>query len=675
MEALIFHRLKNKTKIRIFIIFEIISSAFFSVFLSAFVRWWISLTVFLLVNMISIILFRLIGNKSSFLNLCIKDLINGLVLSITFAFSFTGLITGNMNLSGASLWKYGLLFSIFFVSILPTAIFNSVIRIKKTEKGTGTRLNLSFSILIIYLLFFCVFDLSIELQLNNYLEFSFSFMDVVNSLLPYGIIAVAVLAFSSILPHFSLTIFDSILTWLALCFYVQCMFFNRYLGRITGAKYVWENHPLYSVIDAFVWFGLLVIVIVVSIKYKENKDKIWIFIKTFLLALAVVSLIFTIIRAPKEAFCRRQLYLSGDEQFTVGSEKNVILLIADAVDNSFVKELLDNNPDVYDAFNDFTLYTDTCSVYDLTDTSIQQMLYGYTQKEGTDKSIPFLKRFGDNGYRILFYGVFARKAGTEGYIDNCISADDMEEISSISYNLISSNFILLSIYKVAPCFLKPLIPINTIDFNNCLVYKKNKLDIISENNEFENKLILQINEKSKNCLIYQHIDGAHLPCDNYVEETKHCLRIFGEYINQLKQLGVYDDSVIIIASDHGMHDDVDGIPYGTAATPMFIVKKSGEQHESIQISEKPIYYMDFQATIIRYAGLFDESIDYELFGKSIDDYTDEMRTRVWFDEAFESDTCRKYKYTGNTKELERVVDSGEYEEVDSLEFDYSELEK
>lgn len=668
--------MKNTSKNIVFFILEIVSLLFLTIFLSFFLKWWISLSFFLLINIVFFILFKLKRNNFPLFKICLKDIINGVVLSVSIAFVFAGFISGNWDFPIKGFQNIALLCSLFLASILPTIILNANIRLKMEEKGRGTLLYLNFSIGVIYLLFFVVFDLPLELQLNNYLEFSFSFWDVLKSLLPYGIIAIVIIAFSMIIPPFSLTVFDSLLTWIELSCYVQCMFFNRYLGKITGTKYIWENHPIYTFFDAFVWVNILILVFFINIKLKEKKDVIGIFIKSSLLILGMISLGFTMAQTPKEAYYRRQLYLSGDEQFTVGSEKNVILLIADAVDNNFVKEILENDPEVFKDFKDFTLYTDTCSVYDLTDKSIQQMLYGYTQKEGTDKSIPFLKRFSENGYRTLIYGAFAKKAGTEWYIDNCITANDMEDISSISYSLISYNFMLLSIYKITPCFIKSLIPIDMIDFSNCLVYEKSKLDVINNNRVFEENLDLRINENSKRCFIYQHLEGAHLPCDDYVKETKHCLLIFGEYIKQLKKLGIYDDSVIIIASDHGMHDDVDGIPYGTAATPMFMVKKIGEKHKDIRISDKPFYYMDFQATIINYADLFDETSDYELFGKPIEDYPDnELRTRVWFDEAFETDECRKYKYTGNTKELERVVNSGTYELVDSLEFDYSELEK
>ncbi|MBR3637728.1 MAG: hypothetical protein IKN45_07375 [Lachnospiraceae bacterium] len=453
------------------------------------------------------------------------------------------------------------------------------------------------------------------------------------------------------------------------------MFFNRYIGKITGAKYVWKNHPVFSFVNVIFWLILLAVVIFISLKYKKNKERILIFIQSSLLILGMVSFIFTLVKAPKEAFSRRQLYLDGSEQFTVGAETNVILLIADAVDNSFVKEVMNDNPEVFDVYNDFTLYTDTCSVYDLTNTSIPQMLYGYTQIEESNKSVEFLSRFDESGFRMLFYGVNAIMPGSECYISNYASSGNLEDVSSISYDLINRYFILLSVYEIVPCYFKSMIPVNIIDFDQCIVFKKNKQDVIHDNSVFEKNLRLTFNENSPKCFIYQHLDGAHLPCDDYVGETKHCLNIFGEYIKQLKELDIYDNSVIIIASDHGVHDDVNGLPYGVAATPMFMVKGKGEHYDHIVISEKPIYYRYFMATIVRYAGLTDSTGDYEIFGKSIEDYSErEVMTRVWFDGSFSSNRYRKYKYTGDTKELERVVNEGVYEEVDTLQYDYSDLD-
>lgn len=140
----------------------------------------------------------------------------------------------------------------------------------------------------------------------------------------------------------------------------------------------------------------------------------------------------------------------------------------------------------------------------------------------------------------------------------------------------------------------------------------------------------------------------------------------------MKELGVYDNSVIIVAADHGVHDANGDIEFPTPATPMFLIKGKNEVHDNMVISSKPMYYQDIQSTLIKYSELSEEG-DTELFGKTIDDCAEgDKRVRVWFDSN--GSEIRKYTYCGDTSELERIVYADVYENVDSFYFDFKELD-
>ena len=67
------------------------------------------------------------------------------------------------------------------------------------------------------------------------------------------------------------------------------------------------------------------------------------------------------------------LYLSGDEQFTVSKNKNIITVILDAADTEYVTKLFKQKPKAFKALKDFTLYTNTCGVFDSTFQSLTQI--------------------------------------------------------------------------------------------------------------------------------------------------------------------------------------------------------------------------------------------------------------------------------------------------------------
>ena len=54
--------------------------------------------------------------------------------------------------------------------------------------------------------------------------------------------------------------------------------------------------------------------------------------------------------------------------------------------------------------------------------------------------------------------------------------------------------------------------------------------------------------------------------------------VMEEYINQLKQLGVYDDATIIITADHGRASD---------SQVIFYIKEAGDEHEITPVTNAP----------------------------------------------------------------------------------------
>lgn len=620
------------------------------------------------------LLFR--GAKDSLPILSFSIIINSLIEAVTYGFIFSTSLA-RVDL-GVPKWRIIILSITSIISFaIPFLLKNSLIRNRKEDLKKGESKRYLYCSLALCLFLMIAFYLAAEVFLNNADEFPISFFDMLYSLLPLFLAGVILMSIISFLPSIFTDVLFASLSIIDLAGYVQFMFFNQYIGQINGDLYSWRGHVVHSLINTFVW--LLIIIIGCLIAFVGKKRRILFLADCFVGTLLMVSLLFLYIKAPKESMSRKQFYLSGEEQFTVGKKENVFLLIADAIDNKMIKEMLSEESEVFDEFNDFTLYTDTCSVYDMTGLSMNQILFGYTQRKNSEHAISFMKCFAQNGYRVLFFCSEGKAVGMEEmpnlYIDNYVFSEDTNSILEIRYDKIRKGFCLITLYRVAPCLLKPLFGNFSVDFNQIVLYNGIMEELISENQKFMSQLHLQYNDKSDKCFIYQHIDGAHFPCDDYYQATKDSLKIYGEYIRQLKALGVYDNSLIIVASDHGIHDDVEGVPFPTASTPMLMIKKPNEEHSTIVLNKKPIYYQEFQASILKYAGICDDMGVLKIFGKTFDDYDESsVRTRVWFDTGFNSQKARKYTYTGDTSELERVVRDGEYEEVDSLEFDFEELD-
>jgi hypothetical protein len=159
------------------------------------------------------------------------------------------------------------------------------------------------------------------------------------------------------------------------------------------------------------------------------------------------------------------------------------------------------------------------------------------------------------------------------------------------------------------------------DLDRTIIYKS---PCIMHNRQYIDALHLTKADNDKNYFIVEHLLGAHWQTGEEMPARIYsCLELLRKYISQLKELGVYDDAVIIITADHGKHYSPDNIP-------IWYIKRAGEHHNSMQTSSAPIHHSDYLATVIDTAGLKNDS-DAGLFGRSIYDIAEnEQRERLVF---------------------------------------------
>lgn len=106
-----------------------------------------------------------------------------------------------------------------------------------------------------------------------------------------------------------------------------------------------------------------------------------------------------------------------------------------------------------------------------------------------------------------------------------------------------------------------------------------------------------------------------------------------EYINQIKESGSYDDSTIIIMTDHGT---------GRNAQPIFFMKEPHETHDVMQENNAPITYEELMPTIVELLGE-----DYSVFGQSFHEFKqDEVRHRVFYDRTYDTEYPDVKRYDG-----------------------------
>ena len=520
-----------------------------------------------------------------------------------------------------------------------------------------------------------------------------------------------------------------------LAIYVQYMFFNQNVGIVDGHPFVFKEHMVLATVNIIVWAALIIIPVAVAIsnlkkaknsaistESKNTNDKTndntndksndnfttnkvaespIPKLSAAILALHILTFAMLLISADKQCYHYSSVYFDYSEQYTVGRGKNIVLFIIDEADNKFIKELYEEGK-ISHTFDDYIIYTNTCSVYDFTNLSMLQMVTNYpfdntldasTRRElawNQDSVKEFYDRFHQAGYKVNFFNFdYENSEGVIGKMDNARVFDEKNDtIQYINYKNIKRQSDALTAYRLLPIVLKPTVDMTLVSSPDpVIIYSTNTG--YYENKDFDQNMDLKLGD-SENYLIIIHTKGLHMP-DNNVETMEYCLGSVEKYIEQMKALGVYENASIIITADHGSHDECTGDTW--AATPMFMIragvsespetKDTDKAAEAPILSDAPIYHTDIMPTLLYEAGLYygdsapasetktdDQQTlsDTETFGKTVFDYKDgDQRERTWYNRRYDPAYPKRekynvyygYTYTGNTETLEKMVEEGQ----------------
>ena len=529
---------------------------------------------------------------------------------------------------------------------------NCIINIKRNYISTIITVSFPFYVLLIFS--------PIEIYYTNNTDFNFKVLDF----LPiYSLFFFSLTLICSLLLSFTNKYINKILRIIVLSVsitaYVQNLFWNKGIFEKGGGVIDWDKSRKAMYINSFCWilfvFAFFIIIFILS----NNNKKIITFISSFFLLLHIISTISLIpglVKISKEDSWYR---LSNANQFHLAPNNNIIVLVIDKVGENFFEGVQQDNPDMLSNYKDFTLYNNYDSCYKPTFPSISHMFTGdnpdcsvtrldWMKKAWNgDKCVSFYDTLHSKDYTCNFYildqrYVFGNPDNLKGKVDNLIPVTP-----KVNKPLMTSMLTKYSIYRYAPTCLKPKFEVNQAHYKD-VVYYNEQTDLSYYAYDYAENIRnkgLSINDNWNNLFVYQHLDGVHEPWQtdrlgSYKEESTKEEALLGnfyvidEYINQLKELGLYDSSTIIIMSDHG-DDDLQAI---------FMVKQAGENHDKIIINSSPISADDFIPTIL---SLIDE--DYQEFGYTIWDWNEDSereRTLLILD-----DGLKGYSYIGTGEEL------------------------
>ncbi len=495
----------------------------------------------------------------------------------------------------------------------------------------------------------------------------------VNDMLPI-IIVLAIIIFiifviiSILLKNRKREIFINIIFVLTLGLYLQGNFLNFGYNVLDGSEVQWDKMIGKGLINTAIWILIISLPYIFKTLKKEKQfKKFRLICSIYIILIEIITLTTVITSIEKNEDDNIQLV--NKDIFNLSKGSNIVVFMSDTFEATYMNRILEEYPEYKDKLQDFTYFDNCTGVSFYTYSSMPTLLTGVECKVGNtleenvnycfDNSILY-KELDANNYNINIYTEKSLKSNNK-YIDNLEnykSTTTLKTKTSISNKMYKYTF-----YRYLPHFLKPNFVINSDEFYsikkeaNEMPYTKKTyfLDDVAFNEELVNNGIST--NQTQNVFKFYQTSGIHKPYNttvdleyNYSEEYKNIseeersliegiasLNLLCNYIDELKNKNIYDNTTIIFLADHGDNNRF----YTT-----LLVKKANDSHE-FNISSAPVSLVeDLVPTILNIAT---DSKDY---GKDFFDYKEtDIRTRQVYDYTYETNIFNGNEY----KVLSKII--------------------
>lgn len=445
-----------------------------------------------------------------------------------------------------------------------------------------------------------------------------------------------------LLPYGKLrTRFVLLLLGISFALYLQANWINPKLPELDGRRIEWNTYVLSGLINCIVWI-LILIIPQLFINRTNDKKKTGIAVRYGSYALIGVQFIVLImlIVLPKDNVIPN-VWFSEEGEFSLGKEDNVIIFVMDSLGATNFESAVSEYPEITEALEDFTYFSNEVAGGSYTDLGIPTLLTGVEYDPeyisysdyllDAWSSVDIYRKLADEGYDIRFYT--DRRYVTnvsDKVISNVVSGGgDYYIEDKIPF---AKQLYRLTGYYALPTALKRYFWMNTTDITKYVTsgdrdQSDNENDVaVGEAAFFNDNLFHEILDDhgidigfDKAYRVY-HMVGPHEPytlgIDGYEakegisdenDQIAGCFRIVAEYMDHMKEKGIYDSATIIITADHGPPGNENGIQQNSC-----LLIKQSDTHHDYEKNEAPIHSRNVLSTIADETGL-----DYMAYGPRV----------------------------------------------------------
>ncbi len=422
-------------------------------------------------------------------------------------------------------------------------------------------------------------------------------------------------------------------------------------GILQGDGIDFSNHTNSQWVDLSVWLAALTALIFFRKKIVKHTSVLLMFSTTastlvFLLALTSIDHEATL----------NPYSITENNKFKFSKDKNVMLFILDGFQSDLFWHIIDQEPELTNLLPGFTFYPDTTAVFSKTYPTVPMLLTGQVyQKEQPIQTFlkdvyddSLLTDLIDDDWDVGLYPYKKNLIPVNGEImSNFI--DNIEPLEKVENYLQALD---LSLFRSSPHSLKPVI-FNEGDFlvkNAVIEYIENQ-QLIPADKEAPKKLPKVNKHRGINFLEnlkthadtdsinptfrFYHLLMPHSPFtldrnlrpvpksgsfQAYQDYAYASLKLMISYLKEFEKLGIYDQSAIIIAADHG-GGEYTRLKYNSAqgeftyinelgkemasGKPLLLVKGFGDNNP-FELSAKPVSLLDIMPTL---ASFSDQNLD------------------------------------------------------------------
>lgn len=463
------------------------------------------------------------------------------------------------------------------------------------------------------------------------------------------------------------TVTVSVVAALAVACFVQSTFLNTGLPVADGKPVPWDDYTKITVVSSLVWIALVAGAVPFALAKGRSAKTMACVLSVVLVLVQSVGLASTWSdqqRALDELGSGSTVWdgkpLVTTEGISELSDKdNVVMFVLDTLDNKYLDQVLERYPDALDGFTGFTRYANSSGVMIPTRFAMSSLITGQHLDEsdaayGNAKITEWYS--GDNnlvdamgslGFGVNVYATdLPQGVGPlQGRVGNIHRID----FSAPFWPTVTELW-KCSLYRESPWAAKPPFWFYSGDVVGTLMGDSSgngsntpfKLDdeayidaVRSEGLSFGDDV-----EGETGTYRLIHMMGSHYPITltadgkrveegqtDYVDQTRGALLGVEAYLDELRRLGIYDQTTVIVTADHGEWYLADEI--SEPSSPFLLVKPAETAEQAAQplkVSHAPVSQRDLPATLLKAMG----DPNYSDWGRAVDEIgEDEQRTRLY----------------------------------------------